>query len=213
MFVKDFCGGAVDKTVPASTEDAGSIPGPGRLHVLSSNRARVPAPPSRALQPERRSLEPCPQQEKAREQQWRPSEAKNRETNKTFWQFLKMLNIYLLFSLMALELLLFWCVYVCVWIFEMALISLQFASLFLLASETKVRYVPLLLSWYIFQFQRRSFFPPCSISLQVVFPLGAVLSTVYLVWKTKKATRGLTAYSRNLGNSGVTKPVQVPDRP
>ena len=132
---------------------------------------------------------------------------------KTFWQFLKMLNIHLLFSLMALELLLFWCVYVCVWIFEMALISLQFASLFLLASETKVRYVPLLLSWYIFQFQRRSFFPPCSISLQVVFPLGAVLSTVYLVWKTKKATRGLTAHSRNLGNSGVTKPVQVPDRP
>ena len=76
-------------------------------------------PPSRALQPEVHSLERRPRQEKTQEQQWKPSVAKKKETNKTFWQFLKMLNIHLLFSLMAFEFLRFWCV--CVRIFETAL--------------------------------------------------------------------------------------------
>lgn len=100
----------MDDPLPASAEDAGSIPGTGSLHTLRSNWARKLLPPSRALQPEVHSLELRPQQEKPREQQWKPSVAKKKETNKTFWQFLKMLNIHLLFSLMDFEFLLFWCV-------------------------------------------------------------------------------------------------------
>ena len=33
----DFPGGAVDKNPPANAEDMGSIPGPGRFHMLWSN--------------------------------------------------------------------------------------------------------------------------------------------------------------------------------
>ena len=33
----DFPGGAVDKKMPANAEDTGSIPGPGRFHMLRSN--------------------------------------------------------------------------------------------------------------------------------------------------------------------------------
>ena len=35
-------GGPVDKNPPASAGDKGSIPGPGRSHILRSNSARVP---------------------------------------------------------------------------------------------------------------------------------------------------------------------------
>ena len=40
--MKDFSGGRVDKNPPASAEDMGSVPGPGRLHVLQSNEAHAP---------------------------------------------------------------------------------------------------------------------------------------------------------------------------
>ena len=33
----DFCGGTVVKNPPASAGDTGSIPGPGRYHMLRSN--------------------------------------------------------------------------------------------------------------------------------------------------------------------------------
>ena len=38
----DFPGGPVVEDPPARTGDMGSIPGPGRLHVLRNNYARVP---------------------------------------------------------------------------------------------------------------------------------------------------------------------------
>ena len=34
---QDFPGGAVVKNLPANAEDAGSISGPGRSHMLQSN--------------------------------------------------------------------------------------------------------------------------------------------------------------------------------
>ena len=37
-----FPGGAVVKNLPASAGDMSSSPGPGRSHMLRSNRARVP---------------------------------------------------------------------------------------------------------------------------------------------------------------------------
>ena len=49
-----FPGGTVDKNSPASTEDAGSIPGPGRFHMPRSKKASVPqrlSPRSRAREP------------------------------------------------------------------------------------------------------------------------------------------------------------------
>ena len=42
LCVSDFPGGAVVKNTPASEGDTGSIPGPGRSHMLRSNKARVP---------------------------------------------------------------------------------------------------------------------------------------------------------------------------
>ena len=35
--LRDFPGGAMDKNPPANTGDIGSIPGPGRFHMLGSN--------------------------------------------------------------------------------------------------------------------------------------------------------------------------------
>ena len=32
--ILDFPGGTVDKNLPANAEDVGSIPGPGRAHML-----------------------------------------------------------------------------------------------------------------------------------------------------------------------------------
>ena len=40
--VENFSGGAVDKNVPASAGDTGSIPGPGRFHMPPSNWACAP---------------------------------------------------------------------------------------------------------------------------------------------------------------------------
>ena len=37
FYLRDFPGGAVDKNPPANTGDMGSIPGPGRFHMLGSN--------------------------------------------------------------------------------------------------------------------------------------------------------------------------------
>ena len=34
---QDFPGGTVDKNLPASARDTGSIPSPGRFHMLQSN--------------------------------------------------------------------------------------------------------------------------------------------------------------------------------
>ena len=42
----DFPGGIVDKNLPASVRDMGSIPGPGRSHLLWSNQAFSPQLPS-----------------------------------------------------------------------------------------------------------------------------------------------------------------------
>ena len=39
---KDFPGGAVDKNPPANAGDTGSIPGPGRSHMLQGNYGRAP---------------------------------------------------------------------------------------------------------------------------------------------------------------------------
>ena len=39
---KDFPGGAVDKNPPANAGDTGSIPGPGRPHMLQGNNGHVP---------------------------------------------------------------------------------------------------------------------------------------------------------------------------
>ena len=41
-FIWDFLGGIVVKNLPANTGDTGSIPGPGRSHMLRSNQARAP---------------------------------------------------------------------------------------------------------------------------------------------------------------------------
>ena len=38
----DFPGGAVDKNPPASTGDAGSVPGPGRVHTPHGSQAQAP---------------------------------------------------------------------------------------------------------------------------------------------------------------------------
>ena len=82
MLLKDpwgFPGGAVVQNLPANAGDTGSIPGPGRSHMLQSNKARVPllrlSLCSRACKPQLLSLraattEACvpraraPQQEK-----------------------------------------------------------------------------------------------------------------------------------------------------
>ena len=57
----DFPSGTVDKNLPASAWDTGSIPGPGRLHMSwAAKQAHVPQPPSlhsRAYKPQLRS--PC----------------------------------------------------------------------------------------------------------------------------------------------------------
>ena len=37
MYKEGFPGGAVDKNLPANTGDTGSIPGPGRSHMLQSD--------------------------------------------------------------------------------------------------------------------------------------------------------------------------------
>ena len=39
---KDFPGGAVDKNPPAYAGDTGSIPGPGRSHMLQGSYGRAP---------------------------------------------------------------------------------------------------------------------------------------------------------------------------
>ena len=39
--LSDFLGGTVDENPSASTRDMGSIPGPGRFHILGSNEAHV----------------------------------------------------------------------------------------------------------------------------------------------------------------------------
>ena len=39
---RDFPGGIVDGNLPANAEDVGSIPGPGRFHMLQGNEAHVP---------------------------------------------------------------------------------------------------------------------------------------------------------------------------
>ena len=41
-FLREFPGGAVVKNPPANAGDTGSIPGPGRSHMLRSNEARAP---------------------------------------------------------------------------------------------------------------------------------------------------------------------------
>ena len=38
---QDFPGGTVDRNLPANAGDRGSIPGPGRSHVLQSNQAHA----------------------------------------------------------------------------------------------------------------------------------------------------------------------------
>ena len=56
----DFPGGAVDKNLPASSGDTGSIPGPGRCHTMQSNWASEPqplSPCSRACKPQ--PVSPC----------------------------------------------------------------------------------------------------------------------------------------------------------
>ena len=37
----DFPGGTVGRNLPVDAEDKGSIPGPGRLHLLQSNYSRA----------------------------------------------------------------------------------------------------------------------------------------------------------------------------
>ena len=37
--MSDFPGGTVDRTPPANAVDAGSIPGPGRFHMLRATKA------------------------------------------------------------------------------------------------------------------------------------------------------------------------------
>ena len=54
----DFPGGTVVKNPPANAGGMGSIPGPGRSHMLRSNEARVPqllSPRSRSREPQRLS--------------------------------------------------------------------------------------------------------------------------------------------------------------
>ena len=56
----DFPGGAVDNNLPANSGDTGSIPGPGRCHMLQSNWASEPqplSPCSRACKPQ--PVSPC----------------------------------------------------------------------------------------------------------------------------------------------------------
>ena len=38
----DFLGGTVDKNPPCSARNTGSIPGPGRFHMLHTTKARAP---------------------------------------------------------------------------------------------------------------------------------------------------------------------------
>ena len=41
-YEQDFPGGTVGKNPPANAGDTGSIPGPGRFHMVQSNEACVP---------------------------------------------------------------------------------------------------------------------------------------------------------------------------
>ena len=53
--IRNFPGGAVDKNPSAHVGDTGSIPSPGRCHVLLSSEARAPqllSPRSRAREPQ-----------------------------------------------------------------------------------------------------------------------------------------------------------------
>ena len=57
--LEDFPGGRVVKNLPANTGDVGSIPGPGRFHMLWSNQVCAPHLLSqgyRALRPQLLSL-------------------------------------------------------------------------------------------------------------------------------------------------------------
>ena len=91
--LRDFLGGTVDKNLPASAGDSGSIPSLGRFHMPQSNLAShncwAHAPRACAPQQEKPSqgeahalqLESSPhspQLEKACKQQQRPSTAKNK---------------------------------------------------------------------------------------------------------------------------------------
>ena len=49
-FRKGFPGGSMVKNLPANAGDTGSIPGPGRSHMLQSSKAH--APRARAVQGE-----------------------------------------------------------------------------------------------------------------------------------------------------------------
>lgn len=49
-----------------------------------------------------------------------------------------------------------------------------------------------------------------SLSLQVVFPLFAILSKGYLVWKTEKATERHHSIQQIQGDYSTTQPIQIP---
>ena len=65
----DFDGGTVDKNLPTSVGVTGSIPGPGRFHMLRSNQAHalplLKPVCSRASKPQLQSLTPVPAAEEA----------------------------------------------------------------------------------------------------------------------------------------------------
>ena len=65
-YLLDFPSGALDKSLSANAGDTGSIPGPGRFHMLWSNYAHVPQLLSpRAEATEAHALGPCaPRKEK-----------------------------------------------------------------------------------------------------------------------------------------------------
>ena len=86
---RDFPGGAVVENPPANAGDTGSIPGPGRSHMLRATTTEACAPRARAPKQEKppqweacciatKSSPRSPQLEEARTQQQRPNTAKNK---------------------------------------------------------------------------------------------------------------------------------------
>ena len=58
-----FPGGSVIRSPPANAEDSGSIPGPGRHHVLWSSQAHAPQPRSQQSRAYARQQQKPPQGE------------------------------------------------------------------------------------------------------------------------------------------------------
>ena len=101
-YISDFPGGMVDKNLPTNAGDTGSIPGPGRFHMLWATKSHAQnywahVPTVCVLQQKTPQWEACALQwrvapahcklKKAYVKQWRPST--NKQTNKKTLSFIE----------------------------------------------------------------------------------------------------------------------------